>query len=83
MLKESSPRCLWLPVQVDFLINRLIAIEEHMKSTEEQIALELDHRSAPTRLIMLGLLSTLLAASWGASVVHPTLSHWRLTSQAT
>lgn len=30
--------------QVDFLINRLLALEEHMKSAEDQLALELDHR---------------------------------------
>lgn len=32
--------------QVDFLINRLNALEEHMKAVEEQMALELDHRQA-------------------------------------
>lgn len=29
---------------MDFLINRLNALEEHMKAVEEQMALELDHR---------------------------------------
>ena len=32
---------------MDFLINRLNALEEHMKAVEEQMALELDHRQAP------------------------------------
>ena len=36
-------------MQVDFLINRLNALEEHMKAVEEQMALELDHRQAFTR----------------------------------
>lgn len=31
-------------LQVDFLINRLNALEEHMKSAEDQLALELDYR---------------------------------------
>ena len=29
------------------MINRLEALEEHMKAVEEQVALELDHRQAP------------------------------------
>lgn len=37
-----------LGAQVDFLINRLNALEEHMKAVEEQMALELDHRQAST-----------------------------------
>ncbi len=35
-----------MAAQVDFLINRLNALEEHMKAVEEQMALELDHRQA-------------------------------------
>ena len=35
-----------MAMQVDFLINRLNALEEHMKAVEEQMALELDHRQA-------------------------------------
>ena len=37
-------------VQVDFLINRLSALEEHMKAVEEQMALELDHRQGSGNL---------------------------------
>ena len=37
-------------LQVDFLINRLYALEEHMKAVEEQMALELDHRQASEKL---------------------------------
>ncbi len=33
----------WL-LQVDFLVNRLNALEEHIRSAEDQLALELDHR---------------------------------------
>ena len=33
-----------LPLQVDFLVNRLSALDEHMKAAEDQLALELDHR---------------------------------------
>ena len=35
---------------MDFLINRLYALEEHMKAVEEQMALELDHRQASEQL---------------------------------
>jgi hypothetical protein len=43
-LCQYESALLW---QVDFLINRLNALEELMKSAEEQLALELDHRLAP------------------------------------
>ena len=53
------PGCL----QVDFLINRLNALEEHMKAVEEQMALELDHRSARGHLAVDCLMSSTLLAS--------------------
>jgi hypothetical protein len=49
--------------QVDFLINRLNALEEHMKAVEEQMALELDHRLACGHLALDCLISSILLSS--------------------
>jgi hypothetical protein len=46
-------------VQVDFLVNRLAALDEHMKSAEDQLALELDHRR--NELVALDLSLTAVA----------------------
>ncbi|CAL5219734.1 g1631 [Coccomyxa viridis] len=47
---------------VDFLINRLNALEEHMKAVEEQMALELDHRR--NELVALDLILTAVATAF-------------------
>ncbi|BDA42583.1 magnesium transporter MRS2-B [Coccomyxa sp. Obi] len=45
--------------QVDFLVNRLNALEEHIRSAEDQLALELDHRR--NELVALDLFLTAVA----------------------
>ena len=45
--------------QVDFLVNRLSALDEHMRSAEDQLALELDHRR--NELVALDLWLTAVA----------------------
>lgn len=45
--------------QVDFLVNRLAALDEHMKSAEDQLAMELDHRR--NELVALDLSLTAVA----------------------
>ncbi|KAK9909360.1 hypothetical protein WJX75_001012 [Coccomyxa subellipsoidea] len=51
---QACPYC-----PVDFLINRLDSLEEHMRSAEDQLALELDHRR--NELVALDLFLTAVA----------------------